>query len=180
MKESYKLIKLLLERNSDFTMEDNINFTPLDYIWRNYCRREYKDYDNIMNIILLFLTFGDNPKKIKYQDIDYTFNVHNNIKIFLDLSKNWTPLHFACFRRDEKKVKLLLNSDQGNLDKEIIAGNPTMKPLDIAKKIDYPLANLINDNIVKLLSPVLTKVNISSQSCGGGGGGGSSLSLFES
>ena len=69
-----------------------------------------------------------------------------------------------------KKVRLLLNTDQGNLDK-IIAGNPNMIPLDIAKKIDYPLANLINDNIVKLLSPVLTKVNMSFQSCGGGGGG---------
>ena len=172
MKESYRLIKILLEHNSDFTIYDNINFTPLDYIWRNYCRQEYNDYETIMNIILLFLTYGDNPNKIKYKNIDFTIKVHNNIKLFLDLSKNWTPLHFACFRRDEKKVKLLLNSDQGNIDKEKKVGNPNMKPLDIAKKMDYPLANSINEEIITLLSPSLIKVNISNKKCYAGGGGG--------
>ena len=109
MKESYRLIKILLEHNSDFTIYDNINFTPLDYIWRNYCRQEYNDYETIMNIILLFLTYGDNPNKIIYEDIDFTIKVHNNINYF-DLSKIG-HLFILHVLEEMKKVKLLLNSE---------------------------------------------------------------------
>ena len=100
--------------------------------------------------------------------------------LYIDVVRNWTPLHRAADARDAKKIHKLLCEGTTNPNEEVESPHPHMRTaLEIAKSSSYPTAQPVCKECIELLQPSLVKGVVQSNSGGGGGGGGGSLFTTE-